>query len=613
MSWPILLLQAASLVLALTVAGWTLALAAVGEWRMTVRESLVSAAQANSPWLERVIWHLPAKDWMPLPWERRGDVPDLLRAIAASNGRALETMPLPEPSADGGNSVRRYFEGWGAARAFCASLGVQYPHEAAQVCGEYETPDSEWIRLFAEHFATDLAVTERFGRVVVSERPAQPVRLCNLAPFAVRIARVADVASENAVRFYRETLQMPAGGFHITGWEELQAGACVHTHVAGIDRQPEVYLHARPEEPAFAAWLEGVWTRYYLPELDADAVAEAQAGGVAGYGCTLNGSFEWVTDAPDECMGDARSTPFVGGLRLENPEQFFAFTYPGFSGYESALNTDGTGIDEQRLAESLEATASLHRLAQRQFELQRAWAFRTPRFLLGAELEDVNGPLLEGVEAHGIPQQTILGDWVDIPSAGVLLGVNDEPVHGVEDVHELFEAHGGSRAAGIMKMLKLRLFDGNDTRDYFTAFRFNPNAAQEFDTNVGFWTGFVEGFFFNQEVLACGFDLECAWIAEQRNAFARQVAPEEFAFGEGMSMFVPVGGWVGRSLRMLSGVRRASVAAKLLSAPVAEAGVESLRALSLAPASLPLEQKLEAAGEGAVLGFVFGAVGTQAK
>jgi hypothetical protein len=180
-------------------------------------------------------------------------------------------------------------------------------------------------------------------------------------------------------------------------------------------------------------------------------------------------------------------------------------------------------------------------------------------------------------------------------------------------MHEQLTLHGSSRSAGIEKLLKVQMLDeSGGIVEYSTRFRFNPRAAQEFDTDVGFGAGFAEGLSFGSEGAACFVKslvttvaADCAWLDSQRNAYARQVAPDAFRLGEFASFLIPLGPV---AVSTLSRGRKMSRWSRMMLAGGIEGALAGSYEILAAPPIVPLEQRVEHAKIGVAFGFVFGAI-----
>lgn len=611
------------LALCLLVSAFVAGCAAIGEWRTRYRASLVEELRARVPWIDEVIWDIDG-DWIPWPWQADQRSPE---AVLARLDRANDAHQdgLWVPWGDGHLARQQfisYLIGWNNEQRLCDRMTLQFPALAARVCADRsELLAIEWRQFFVDKLHDRYYANIVNGHPVLGVRSTRSARACNVAPVDVEVARVEQLATDSLEAFYRRSLAIAIPGLYQGAWLRLAVGECMEHSLHGFDLTPSMLVHMRPQDATFEAWFANIWTTYYATELTEAAVRSSlfaqRESSIRGRFCTPAEQTNRAVDTSrTTCAGAEPILPYVEGFETGGGALFFAATYPKVSSYQAVLNDRQTLVDEPRLAAVRQSARAWNRLAVRYKVVQEQWAGRAPRYELGGMLVDVNGPFELGVAASGIPQRTILFEDVMIPSEGVIVAVNGELVYGVEDMYEQLTRHGSSRSAGIDALLKVQMLTDDGVMEYSTRFRFNVGVPQEFDTHVGFTAGLVEGMTFGSEGLACFFkrlwsgmnQASCTWLDSQRNAYARQVAPQAFRAGEIVSFLVP---WGPVAIKALSRGRRVGRLSRALLAGGIEAVLAGSYEVLAAPPVVPLEQRVEHAKIGVAFGFLFGAVLTK--
>ena len=389
---------------------------------------------------------------------------------------------------------------------------------------------------------------------------------------------------------------------------------------------------AVPNNPQLEGWFFEKWKKYYAKWLDNpeqyEQLSDISRDNIATTLChdqdnrdPVDNGINFGRFEENNCKKGLHET-YLYGLELAKPNQlFFAANYPGFSDYDQYVMEDGT-VNQEQLDAVLQKAQELAPIVDRQYRLAQKWDSTSPRFELGANLDDTSGPFEVGVDATEIPQTTILGDFIEIPESGMIYEINGQAIYSEVDIYETLAEHGDSK--GIMSPITVGIY--NESAEltegvYTTRYRFNPKAQQHFDTDVSSLELGGYGLLFNSTFLTCGVksiftDLggstlnQCAWIDDQRFAFTRQMNQKKYdsaiTVGQiGGAILVP--GIALKAFRAINGARRLSFLSEVLMAGTAEALSAAAYADSeLPPQSLATEERLALTVDAAKGGFLWG-------
>jgi hypothetical protein len=611
----------------------------------------------EAPWLDDYIWFVRSSDWIPRLWDQQPEPLESLILLGDAHSRDIASRAPPQTSTDASwLSFVDYFENWAARWRYCDNvLSDDFPYVFERdgavyydMCDGSEWLGDAWASVFHDLFHADKFLLMHEGLVDYGERVKLKGQICNLTAYDVSYANATSRASSEAVSFYANSMGIPISEGHLEGWIALPAGSCSSVAVEGLDIFPTLLVHSTPNDPVFEAWFSKLWAEYHiegsthaLQRFKEEALSSAPVTTCAPVGDFY---YEFADVPADSC--DAK--PYQEALVDSRGDVIFTFTHPGFD--SNVVDEEGF-VDKEKLSRALAFAQEVEALAKRYRRRQEHWAMREPRFILGAKLHDENGPFLQGVESHAMPQETILDDELYPPPwSAMLVRVNAEDIYSIEDVHSELEAHGGSPTRGIGALVELYYVESDAHGEFLASYpwryRFNEDAWQDFDKNAAL-AGFEQGFFAGSEEFAtityqvggelltglANFTISAAtgmWNAitgeqqsvpmvltaqdvtgayerTQRNAYARQINEGAFDAQAGLGNIVMTT-LVARVFVRGKGGGFTQRVSRRMRAGVVEGGLASLSSVGLSPPVVSTETLMSEATYGAGVGFVMGSI-----
>jgi hypothetical protein len=596
-------------------------------WATDYREKIVHELRRYTPNADYILYHA-TRSWLPWPWKSELETAfeDNIVQIERSIRLKFDKFGASEIVNVSWNDFKRLVSQWDARDKICQlATRLDFNHH---VCENSEKLPNAWAEYFENNFDSLHYISYVDERPVFGNRSSTEAIYCNTAPIASNFTVLKHLSSLELSEFYRTAMQRDQYPLEKTNAETLHPGDCRTLHIASYDVPADAVFSVTPQNPALEGWFYDNWKRYHASWLDnsehVENLANLSRQGIATTLCddTQTNGVNFNKLDETKCQSGEPEKYFYGQY-LSAPEGiFFAANYPGFSDYSQYLTGAGT-LQHDALNAILEEARQFGDIAEKQFWLAHKWDSESPRFVLGATLNNSSGPLAQGISASNIPQTTILDDVLQIPTGGTLYEINGVPIYSVNDVHEVLTTHGDTK--GIMSPINVNIYNEHEEikdASYVTRFQFNPYAQQRFDTNVSALDIGSYGMFFKSTRFNCfvknifstseheSVD-RCAWIDEQRFAYAKQTNPQRFdssiTFGNiAGAIMVPLGTMKG--LKLLNGTQRMSTFSRVMLTGTAEAFTMDAYARADGPPSEPPEERSARGFEAAKEGFIYGSV-----
>lgn len=569
-----------------------------------------------------------SRSWLPWPWQAdKTTLKDNIIAVENSIQSRLTEFLSSKPLGIPWHRFSAYVLTWDVGNKMCRL--VQSFFQESELCQPSDQLSKAWIDYFNNHFDQSYYISYVDDHPVFGERQSHEVAYCNTSPLTVESAVLEHLASPELSAFYQTAMLRTQKPFQHTETDAVMPGDCRSLEVKSYDVPLEAAFHIVPQNPEMERWFFQNWKTYHATWLNNpeqyEALVNITRQNIATTICNtreergiVDNGFSFDRLGEDNC-DKANLETYLYGIQLSKPDQlFYAANYPGFSGYEQYVNPDGT-LNQEILNSVLKQAKDFAPLVKQQFLLAQKWDSTIPRFELGASLYDSSGPFEVGVDATQIPQTTILDDFIEIPEVGMIYEVNGRTIYSAADIHEALSLHGDDK--GIMSPISVSIYNESaelPDGQYTTRFRFNPKAQQNFDTNVGFLELSSYGLLLNSTALNCklknifrglGETDHCAWVDDQRFAYAKQITPEKFNFSTSAGqiaglIFAPEMAF--KSFRLFSGAGRLSTLNRVILGGAAEALPMAAYANSELPQSLAAEERLALTIDAAKNGFAWG-------
>lgn len=568
------------------------------------------------------------RNWLPWPWKSDAETTfeDNIVQIERSVRLKFDEFGASEILNVSWNDFKRLISQWDARDKICQlAMRLNLNHH---VCINSEKLPNAWTEYFKNNFDSLHYISYVDERLIFGNRASTEILYCNTAPIAINLTILKQLATLELSEFYRAAMQRDQYPLKKTNTETLGPGTCRTLRITSYDVPADAVFSVTPQNPALEAWFYDNWIRYHatwlndpknvehLANLTRQEIATTLCDDSQANGVNINRLDE------KKCQS-GKPEIYIYGQYLSAPERiFFAANYPGFSDYSQYSNGAGT-LQHDALNSILEEAKQLGAIAKKQFQLAKKWDSKTPRFLLGATLNNNSGPLALGINASNIPQTTILDDVLHIPTGGTLYEINGVPIYSVFDIHEALTTHGDTK--GIMSPINVSIYNEHEEikdASYVTRFQFNPYTQQRFNTNVSALDIGSYGMLFKSTGLNClvkniftTFEYEsvdrCAWVDEQRFAYARQMDPQKFdtSIMSGNivgAILVPLGSMEG--FKLLNGARYMSTFSRVVLTGTAEALTMGAYVMADGAPSEPPEERSARGFETAKEGFIFGSV-----
>lgn len=610
------------------VGTWVLYKVGESAWRAAEIKAIApSLAQIGDFKSYDLITHVDT-DWYPKPWEfeerKTGRllqrIPEYAGARVARYTAAAEAGRVSAPE-----RVLEWLDRWAGGHRICAALETKFGE--LPDCGSLRPGSIPqiWQRAFFGGAGRENYLVVRAQTLQIEPKPDRASDLvCNLAPITAQFRTLKHVSTKKTASLYTETFGFPLGEYQLDDWVQLAPGACQSIAPETIDADPDgpsIWIETRFDD-VNEAWFQGVWATYHFKEWsDKDfrqAIFNQYRSDVQNRGVFLCPGSQRLRAAEQTLCSEADNDGwFLPSYRLANGRGIKVIGYPGFSDLHVALSDDGQAVNQRALEEARARAREVSETIVLQASLERKWAGRALSFFITendhANLLDLNGPLMPGVMAQGIPTSTIFDEPVpvnqrELVTAVVSTRIPNGHVHpvfvprqimSVFDIYEALHDHGSSRAAGIKQPIHLMLSRSVfDNQTISTRFRFNPHGPQEFDTNIGFFEAVGYTFFFQSG----------GWLRQQRFAYYRQMYPKRFVAAEIISFLVPLG----RAFTSIGSaaskfLRRNQLARRALSGSI-ESALAAGYEFATAPNLIPAEVVKSRAKLSGSLGFAFGAM-----
>lgn len=624
-------LHIVSSVLYFSAAILVLGIMTYSSWLAQTRESLISLAGRAYPGIEIQIWQL-GNHWVPYPWEHHPNSPD--EVIKRIQTRTLSYLQELNRRSTNSSSFARsnfaqFLKLWGTYRNFCKAY-IQKNGQINTKC-KYEhimSYTKTWAYTYHKNFVEKFFVSDSGVYPRLEMINSEKYSICNMTPLAASVLSLSAISSRRTAEFAHEILRMEIGQMYLPPAISLKPGSCVsmvNNYFDILRDMNKFWYYSYFENSEEAQWFENIWENYHYPELKDPTFKEtlrqasyeqALTNGivVCGLSRILDRS-EWINAEDISCNRNEAGIIFSSNDFLEGGESYGVISYPGLSSPGQFASLDGTGISEDAIEENQKKFVSLGNMVTRQFLLYSKWSKTISKYFLTLNdydfLKDNNGPLLLGVSASNIPRKTIRREDVEVPSlADITLlishpwerkggKVNTRLVYSVYDIFEILEEHGSSADRGIEGNISFVNGPISDAPDiYTTAYRFNVQARQVFDTNISIFTGIKYGLPI----------IGSSWEEWQQYRYLYQINSDAFEVGEFLSFFAPVGPGV---LRFFGRGAKGAAAGARFSRMVASGAIEAALAAgysyAMAPPLKPEILVREEAQFGALFGFAFGA------
>ncbi len=539
------------------------------EWASEYRAQVALDIRPYTPDADYILYYATRR-WLPLPWKSsETSLRENMIQIERSIRLKYDEFEAPELTNVSWSDFKQLVSQWDARNKACQI--VTQLNVSNNNCNGSERLPSAWIDYFEKTFYQSYFISYVDGRPVFGQRQSNDIRYCNTSPITSNFTVLQQLASPNLTEFYRVAMQHTQYPLKKMKTEILFPGACRHLRVTSYDMPVEAVFNVAPENSEVEAWFFDNWKRYHAtwlnnPEFYENLVNHTRQT-IATTLCDNVKKSEGVDDTGVSVERlDAKNCEWGGpqeflyGQHLSSPKSiFFASNYPGFSDYSQYLDDTGV-LKNDELNSILQEARELAPIVRQQFALAQKWDSTIPRFELGAILNNTSGPFVKGVDASQIPQTTILDDVVEIPRQGLIYELNGREIYSEADIHEALTKHGDE--AGIMLPITVNVFNENaeiTSAGYITRFQFNPQAWQSFDTEVssfeiGSYGLLLKSARFNCMVRDLFTDLkhsnieQCAWVDQQRFAYAKQMNPEAFnsslSLGSISGMIAVLGGFL---------------------------------------------------------------------
>lgn len=594
-------------------------------WATDYREKIAHELRRYTPNADYILYHT-TRGWLPWPWksDEKTAFEDNIVQIERSIRLKFDKFGASEISGVSWNNFKSLVSQWDARNKLCQLTSrLDLNHH---VCTYSAQLPNAWTAYFEDNLDSLHYISYVDDRPVFGNRALTEAVYCNTAPIASNFTVLKQLASVELSEFYRTAMQREQYPLEKTNTETLLPGDCRTLQIASYDLPADAVFSVSPENPALEAWFYDNWKDYHATWLNdaeyAENLANLARQEIATTLCDdsqTNGVN--INRLGETACQSGESEKYFYGQYLSAPEGiFFAANYPGFSDYSQYLTGEGR-LQHDALEAILEEARQYGDIAENQFWLAKKWDSTSPRYELGALLNNSSGPLALGINASDIPQTTILDDVLHIPTQGKIYEINGVPIYSVNDVHEVLTAHGDTK--GIMSPINVSIYNEHEeikNASYVTRFQFNPYAQQEFDTDVsaldiGSYGMFFKSIRFNCFVKNIFSTSEhestdrCAWVDEQRFAYARQMNPQRFdssiMFGNITgAILVPLGTM--RGLKLLNGTQRMSTASRVMLTGTAEALTMGAYAMADGAPSEPSEERSARGFEAAKEGFIYG-------
>ncbi|WP_018416225.1 hypothetical protein [Teredinibacter turnerae] len=617
-------------------------LLAYGEKQVELREQLITGMRTSYPWIDSVAW-VSNPDWVPQLYEaRRYTNKELLLRIYRSQEVAFDRLESKILTNDQKDVFSRYLISWSERVRLCQGFYAQFDQHLTGQCEIYaeEAMPENWLSLYRDRLFTDMYFYLEGGFVEVYGTRKGNLKACNLTPVSVNTVAAQTAFSDRLTHTYARLGIDQSSPELVRNLGIFNPGECKSSTIIKYDRDVSVYFASVPANSQLSKFVnrelrKGISSHYssYRPTI-LNACDKKSVLGFADF-------------SRDHCDGEVYHLTSLAYESKNNALSFQAMTTHPYLMFLDYRRFNGHSWTFDQIAYAQNEAVKFSHIADTQWELDKKWRGKVSHFLLPADLDNRYGALRPGIYFKNGHRVNYYREPLDIPNQGHLVGINDREVWSVYDVYEELEQHGFSRRAGIKVPITLAV-TGYD-RLQVTRYIFNQQYLPYFIENRnGFIDGFVQDLTWGQEWVSCGatnlakgavnllhwsacgifgwiaedqnfcggtdgqvFEYEdvgeCSWKQTQQWAFASQVYPDEFEFGQIASWFVPVGT---NTLKVFRGQKlaKSSTYVRALSYGTAEALDNTFIELGTAAPGASFDQKLNMAWIPAGLGFVSGAL-----
>ena len=618
------------------------AFAIYGEKRVDLKRHLIENLREYYPWIDTVAW-VSTPDWVPHIYESKKYTPkELLLRITKAQESRIQYLSEKKLSHDKKSVFFEYLLPWSERVRLCQGYRAQFEKHITKDCAAYdmESMPKEWLAVFRDHLFTEMYFYLRNGFVETHNTQEGSLLTCNLTPVSVQTVSAQTAFSAKLMKTY-ERLGLDSASrdlFENLGW--FSPGECKTTPVRKYDTEISVFFSSVEKNDQI--------TRFVNRELEKGTSRRGKNSPETLFVCSKNGSESFAEIVTGSCKeGDGYQLTSLA-LREESDK----LSYQAMINHPLLMFLDykkfnGHSWTNSQISTAQKESEKYANIAITQWELHKKWHSKVSYFLLPAELDNRYGALRPGVYYKDGRSVNYYRELLDIPNQGHLVGINDREVWSVFDIYEELEHHGFSRSAGIKVPVTLAVA-GYD-RLFQTRYIFNQSNLPYFIENRnGFIDGFIQDLTWGQEWVSCGatnfvkglgnivhlsfcgvlewvsdnenvcrrdkgdvFEYEdigeCSWKRTQQWAFASQVHPGQFEFGQVVSWFMPIGT---TALRIFKGQKlsKSSTFARALSYGTAEALDNAFIEFGTIKPGAPFDEKMKNAWIPAGLGFVSGAI-----
>jgi len=606
----------------------------VTEYRKHHAERLISLAQNDYPLIGHFSAGVPPS-WVPLPWKLSDLTPArIVDAVLAQAQDNLQRADLQELDGRTEANTARYIRRWAVFVSLCDYVNATRSEADVSSCSNAASYELGQMHrdAFLAHLDGEWFIDPTGYVPTLMRRTRVTEAVCSIAPIPMIHEAAIRFTEPKTAEFYARRLNIDVSTGYKTPALTVHPGACDLVEIPVMlrpDTTSNMRSRSTEQNVRLKTWFIENYGRYHRPEV-------LEAAFTLGQGLSEQAEFE--RHGASHCIATGRGHSggfFEYGLQSCSASQSEDFVesqvtagfstvhiafLPEFQDARPILQEPDPAQSRYLLNDARRAAEAWAPMVSDQFAKWQRWRDKEPRFFLTRDdtqfVKDENGPFAVGVSLSQIPQTTILGEALDIPSRGSLTHLYalspdarkqpgefrfETQIWSKYDLYDALSQHGSRRDLGIQAYLGVDLVTPHGTSEIYAArHRFNGRTWQEFDTSSGFWDGFLHGFAFGTG----------DWIQQQQYAYARQFHATEFFWGETLSFFLPVGPTI---LRSFGRIGRVSKSARLLStlrvrvlSGLAEGGLGYGYQIATAPGLQPEQRTQYLAETDSKLSFAFG-------
>jgi len=274
------------------------------------------------------------------------------------------------------------------------------------------------------------------GSFVVRRHPVAQARFCNLVPFRISYSLSFPVLEQGNV---------------VTGWWVLRPGQC-HTHrqtFKGV--APELYIYGKSYgDQQQVAKIYGV-------EPNLGLVAQFNSANHKVPRCVTLEKMDSEIDTlssnnEEKCQNGKVRVDFAritgeSSTSIDSTEKKFEYYF--YEPKTGILDLITPMSWEQRIEQAKSSAEYFGIKLEQQAKASSTLAREGVRYFFGAQIEDINGPLIPGITLYNPTEQTIFGYPQPFSQGDELLAINGEVVFSTDDALLYLKQHAESRDGGI--------------------------------------------------------------------------------------------------------------------------------------------------------------------